>query len=116
MSLQSEVERLRTEPRTILLGVLVFGLAFAVGIGARELSDSRTAGAVAWILVLAALAIPSIIRSHPERTTALLVTVGAGTIVSAAIAAVTGAAVIAPAFLVLGALALFYAWKRSQQG
>jgi hypothetical protein len=109
MTLRSEVEALRRGPRTILLVAASFALAFTVGIAVRELFDSRTAGAVAWILVFVALSIPSVIRAHPERTTAVLTSVGAGAVLSAVIAAATGALAVALVFFTLGAIALLYA-------
>jgi hypothetical protein len=116
MSFESEIERVRKAPGALLLlGVAILG-AFGVGIAVKELLDSRTAGAIAWVLVLTAFVIVSAIRSGrrgPDAVSALFVSVGAGFVTSAVIVVAFGAPALAPAFLVVGTLMLMFARTRS---
>jgi hypothetical protein len=56
VTLQSEIERIRTASWQLLPLAIAFALAFAAGIGVKEIFDSRSAGAVAWILVFTTVA------------------------------------------------------------
>jgi hypothetical protein len=117
LTLQSEVERIRTAPRQLLPIAIAIALAFAVGIAVKEIFDSRSAGALAWILVFGGFTVISLLTSLPKRPeliTPLVVSVGAGWITSAIIVTVAGVPKLAPVFLLIGIVALLYARMRSR--
>jgi hypothetical protein len=96
--------------------VITIAVAFAVGIGVKEIFDSRSAGAVAWILVLASVAVFTLLRSpkHPELITPVMISIGAGWIASSGIVIAAGLPALAPLFLLIGAGAMLYAGVRSR--
>ena len=96
---------------------IAFALAFAVGIGVKGIFDSRSAGAVAWILVLTSFAFFSLVTSLPKRPeliTPVIVSVGAGSIASSIILIAAGVPALVPVFLLLGTVVLVYARVRSR--
>ena len=114
---KSEVERIRAAPRQLLPLSIAIALAFAVGIGVKEIFASRSAGALAWILVVTSFAVISLLRSIPKRPeliTPTMISVGAGWVASSIVVTAVGVPALAPVFLLIGALALLYARARSR--
>jgi hypothetical protein len=118
VTLQSEVEQIRKGGAGAMLPLAIaLALAFAVGIAVKEIFDSRSAGALAWIVVLTSFAAFSLLRSLPKRPeliTPTIVSVGAGWLTSSVIAIAAGAPALAPVFVLLGAVSLLYAWRRTR--
>ena len=96
---------------------VVFAVAFGVGIAVKAIFDSRSAGAVAWILMFMGFTVLSLVRrlsQRPELFVPILVCAGAGSLASSIIVAVEGAVVLVPVFLLLGTVAVMYAKARSR--